>query len=87
MNRLIAESDSSSRILYYLGKNPDAAEEIAELVKTRPIAGVLRLGELGATLKVKPKSKTSVAPDPDDELAGTVNKGTGKRGPPGATFA
>lgn len=86
VNRLISATDSSPRVLYYLGKNPDAATEIAELIKSDPVAGVLRLGELGATLKVQPRQKSSVAPDPDDELAGAVNKSTKRRGPKGATF-
>lgn len=86
VNRLISATDSSSRVLYYLGKNPDAAGEIAELIKSDPVAGVLKLGALGATLKVKPRQKSNVAPDPDDELAGAVNKSTKRRGPKGATF-
>lgn len=86
VNRLISATDSSPRVLYYLGKNPDAATEIAELIKSDPVAGVLRLGELGATLKVQPRQKSNVAPDPDNELTGAVNKNTKRRGPPGATF-
>lgn len=86
VNRLISATDSSPRVLYYLGKNPDAASEIAELIKSDPVAGVLKLGALGATLKVKPRQKSSVAPDPDDEFTGAVNKSTKRRGPKGATF-
>lgn len=80
------DSVNSARALYFLGKNPDKASEIAELIRTDPIAGVLELGALAATLKVRPRQKTNVAPDPDNELSGAVNKDNKRRGPPGATF-
>lgn len=86
VNRLISATDSSPRVLYFLGKNPDVASEIAELIKTDPVAGVLKLGALGATLKVKPGKKSNVTPDPDEELTGTVRKDSKRRGPKGATF-
>jgi len=86
VKRLIDASDASPRILYYLGKNKEVAAEIAELVKTDPVAGVLKLGALGASLKVQPRRQSQVAPDPDDELSGTVSRKSAKRGPAGATY-
>jgi len=86
VKRLIDASDASPRILYYLGKNKEVAAEIAELVKTDPVAAVFKLGELGASLKVQTRSRSQVAPDPDDELSGTVSRKAAKRGPAGATF-
>lgn len=70
VNQLIKASDSSHLILYYLGKNPDEAEEIAELVKTDPVKATLQLGRLEAELKVKPKANDEPTPDPDEELVG-----------------
>lgn len=72
VNQLIASNDRSHLILYHLGKNPSKAEDIADLVKTNPIRGVMELGALGEGLKVvRGKAKTEPAPDPDDELEGT----------------
>lgn len=69
VNQLIKASDNSQNILYYLGKNPEKAKELGELIKTDAVKGVLKLGELGAGLKVQKKARTS-APNPDKELAG-----------------
>lgn len=71
VNHLIENSDRSAELLYYLGINSDTAEELAELVKSHPIKGVLKLGALEADLVVKP-AKRNQAPDPDEELEGSV---------------
>jgi len=72
-NQVIASTEKSPEILYYLGKNPGRAEEIAELIKTDPIKGVLEIGKLEARLTVKPKAPSDPAPDPDAELEGGVS--------------
>ncbi len=87
-NQLIAAiPDSSPRVLYYLGKNESVAQELADLIKSDPVAGVLKLGALGAQLKVQPKRKSGATPNPDDELVGTTNKARKKRGQSVATYA
>ena len=70
VNFIIQSSDSSPVILYYLGKNPDEAENIAELVKTNLGKAALQIGRLEVELKVRPKGKTEPTPDPDDEIEG-----------------
>lgn len=70
VNQLIRNFDKSELVLYYLGKNPAKAEEIAQLIKTNPIAGVAELGRMEARLSAKPKSTTEPTPDPDEELQG-----------------
>ncbi len=77
VNQLISKMDSSPLILYFLGKNPDEAEEIKALIDTDPVKAVLKLGELGAGLKVQPKAKSDPTPDPDDELRGGSPAATG----------
>lgn len=71
VNGLIQATGQSEVILYYLGKNPDKAEAIAQLISDDPIKGTLAIGRLEVELKVKPKTKTSeTIPDPDNELEG-----------------
>jgi hypothetical protein len=56
VNQLILKSDKSPELLYFLGKNKDTAEELAGLIKSDPVKGVLRLGALEARLKARPKA-------------------------------
>ncbi len=71
---VIGYSDKSHLILYYLGKNPDKAEAIAELINSgKPgdsIKATLQLGRLEAELSVKPRANSEPTPDPDEELQG-----------------
>jgi len=70
VNQVINNFKKSELLLYYLGKNPGKAEEIAQLIKTNPIMGVAELGRMEARLSAKPKSITEPTPDPDEELQG-----------------
>jgi len=81
---IIENLPNSERLVYYLGKNPDVAAVVAAQMKSNPAQAVFRLGEIGAKLKVRPKSK--VAPDPDDELPGGGSPRKQPLGPPGATY-
>lgn len=72
-NQLIASTEKSPEILYYLGKNPERAKEIKELIATDPIQGVIQIGELQARLTVKPRASSEPAPDPDSELEGATS--------------
>lgn len=85
VNHLIKQTSNSPVILYYLGKNPEKAEQIADLVKRNPIKGVMELGALEARLKVN-KVKRNQAPNPDEELEGATSPRSKKRGPKGAKF-
>jgi hypothetical protein len=70
VNQLIKGSDESHLILYYLGKNPEKAKDIAKLIKEDAVRGVLQLGRLSAQLSVKPRANSEPTPDPDEELQG-----------------
>ena len=87
VNQMISASDKSPELLYYLGKNKSFAEDLASLIKTNPVKGVMNIGALEARLKARPKANVRNAPDPDTELSGG---GSGQprqqRGPKGATF-
>lgn len=77
VNHIIKASDNSHLILYYLGKNPGQAEEIAELIQTDAVKAVWKLGALEKELKVQPRAKQNQAPDPDNELEGASVAGSG----------
>ncbi|MEW8053455.1 MAG: hypothetical protein AB2754_16160 [Candidatus Thiodiazotropha endolucinida] len=66
---LIANSERSHLLVYWLGKNPGKAAYYANLIKTQPLKGAMALGELEAKLKTKPKSDKPPA-EPDTPLDG-----------------
>lgn len=70
VKQVMAATDKSAEILYYLGKNPDKAESIKELIATNPVQGVFEIGALSRGLEVRPKAQSKPAPDPDTELEG-----------------
>ena len=72
-NHLISNFDDAHIILYYMGKNEDETQALANLVKTNPIKGIAELGRLRAELKVKPRLNPT--PEPDTELEGGVVPG------------
>lgn len=83
VKQIMVNTDNSPVILYHLGKNPGKAEKLADLIASNPMKGVLEIGRLEASLKVKPKSKTP--PDPEEQ----VDSGSSVhdiRGPKGATY-
>ena len=86
VNHLIGQASNSPLILYHLGKNPEKARRIAELVKTNPVKGVMELGALAANLKAT-KVKRNQAPNPDDVLEGAKSPSKGTRGPKGAVYS
>jgi hypothetical protein len=59
--RAIVESDLGPNILYYLAKNPDEFERIADLSPLRQIA---EIGKLEDKVAKPPAKKASNAPDP-----------------------
>lgn len=70
VNEIIKASPKSESVIYYLGKNPDEAEDIRDLLKTNPVQATMEIGRLEARLKVKPRAKTQPLPDPDTEVQG-----------------
>ena len=70
VNHLIRSSDNTHVILYYLGKNPDEAEDLSALIKTDPVKATLKIGRLEAELQVQKKDTSKPTPDPDEELPG-----------------
>jgi hypothetical protein len=81
--QIIANTEESHLLMYHLGKNPGKAERLKELVASNPMRGVLEIGRLAGSLKVKPKS--TPAPDPET-LKGGGTKNNVTRGPKGAKF-
>lgn len=88
VDQIIKDVDNAHNVLYFLGKNPDEADDIADLLSTpgSQVKAVAKLGALSARAHLKVKRNT--APDPDDELEGASVSRSGKnqRGPKGATF-
>jgi hypothetical protein len=66
--QIIANTDESHLLMYHLGKNPAKAENLKSLLLNQPMKGVLEIGRLAGSLKVKPKN--SIAPDPETKING-----------------
>ena len=84
VNEIISNWDDAPLILYYLGANPNEAENVRDLIPKNPVKGVAKIERLLTEISFKPKTKPT-APEPDDELPGGSSSGK-KRGPPGAKF-
>lgn len=65
-----ARLPDSEVVLYFLGKNPGKAREIAELAKRDPALAAVAIGELKAGLKVQPKGAKTNTPEPDTPAGG-----------------
>lgn len=61
--QIVANTDNSHLLMYHLGKNPEKAESLKALIENNPMKGVMEIGRLAGSLKVKPKTK--IAPDPE----------------------
>lgn len=75
VNHIIENFEDSQYLLYYLGKNTHEADRISGLIQNKPILGIAELGRLSSELKVK--TKTSTAPNPDEEIEGGMPSATG----------
>lgn len=60
--------------LYFLGKNPEKAQEIRDIFDENPALGTLELGMLMASLKVRPKTQNAQT-DVDESAGGGASKG------------
>jgi len=81
--QIIANTDDSHLLMYHLGKNPAKAERLKSLLATQPMKGVLEIGRLAGSLKVKPKNST--APSPETKIEGG-NATASSKWTQGATF-
>lgn len=69
----IVESEKAADIVYFLGKNPQIAEQLYTQFETSPSKALIELGKIEARLSA-PKAKTlSTAPKPASTLGGGVN--------------
>lgn len=67
LSQLIRFSSSNSHeIMYALGKNDQAAENLADLFATNPAAALVRVGEL----KTKKQTRSSIPADPESKIPG-----------------
>jgi hypothetical protein len=83
--QIVANTEESHLLMYHLGKNPAKAESLKALIETQPLKGVLEIGRLAGTLRVKPKN--SIAPDPETKLEPGGSLPIKKDdGPEGATY-
>lgn len=82
--QIIANSGESHLILAHLGANKAKAESLKQMIETNPMKGVMEIGRLASSLKVKPKNST--APDPETRLSPGSGVSSGDGGPRGATY-
>lgn len=68
MADVVTEMENGPEVLYYLGKNPDLADEIAHLP---PLAAARELGRIEARMQAQDKEgkKVSEAPKPTPKIA------------------
>ena len=78
--QIVANTEESHLLMYHLGKNPAKAERLKALIESNPLKGVMEIGRLAGSLKVKPKH--SIAPDPETtiENGNTVSSVSGVAG-------
>jgi len=69
----VQASKEGPALLYYLGKNPDVAAELASLP---PLQMAVRIGAIEATKLVKPDPSPTKAPAPTPKLSGTAKAST-----------
>jgi hypothetical protein len=74
--QIVANTEKSHLLMYHLGKNPAKAQQLKALIDTNPLKGILEIGELASSLKVKAKGKP--APDPDALVQGGGDVSTNK---------
>jgi len=73
MRETIAELDNAHEVAYYLGSNPDIADDIFEASRRNPVSAVAQIGKIGGLLKAssrQPKKKASNAPEPVPAVGG-----------------
>jgi hypothetical protein len=74
MEVVLEASEKPAELLYYLGKNPEIAADLADL---SPIQLTKKLARIESELADKSVTKTSNAPKPLERINGTANPKTG----------
>lgn len=69
----IVESEKGGEIAYWLGKNPDAARDLANKFETNPAQALIELGRIEARVSAPVAKQVSTAPKPATPLNGGVN--------------
>ena len=57
--------ENGAEMVYHLGSNLDKADSLAKMT---PMAAMMELGKISASMSIKPEIKTSAAPDPIDPI-------------------
>lgn len=69
----IVESEKGGEIVYWLGKNPDAARDLYSKFETAPAQAFIELGRIEAKISAPVAKQISTAPKPAPVLQGGVN--------------
>lgn len=69
----IAESDKGGEIAYFLGKNPNIANDLYEKFESAPAKALIELGRIEARLSAPPAKTVTTAPRPAQTLSGGAN--------------
>lgn len=69
----IVESEKGGEIAYFLGKNPNVANDLYEKFESAPAQALIELGRIEARLSAPPAKTVSTAPRPAQTLSGGAN--------------
>lgn len=69
----LAESEKGGEIAYFLGKNPQVAQDLFVKFQSAPAQAFIELGRIEARLSAPPAKTTSTAPRPAPTLNGGSN--------------
>lgn len=70
---IIVNSDKAGELAYYLGKNPDVAQDLYYKFDTNPALASYELGKIEARLSSSPPKTVTKAPKPVQTLGGNSN--------------
>jgi hypothetical protein len=71
--RHLIESEMGGEIAYWLGKNPEAAQQLFDKCRTAPRQALIELGRIEAKLSAPPPKSVTKAPPPAPILNGGQN--------------
>lgn len=70
-NEIVNRADNSATVLYHFGKNPQAAIDFVNLAKRDAVGAAMKLGQLSASLKIRPKINGGRA-NPESKIEGSA---------------
>lgn len=82
---IVNVSDSSEKIMCYMGNNPEAAQRMKDLFVSNAVRAVAEIGRLEANLVFRSKQKQT--PAPDEEVKGSVSSQGKSKWLKGAKFS